>query len=324
MIITFTANPSLDRTAQVEGVVTRGGVNRLGPATSEPGGKGVNVARAIHLAGQDVVAVLPADDGDPLLLGLDSLGVAYRNVPIGSPARSNLTLVEADGTTSKFNEPGPALGEELLVTLRNTVVGAARTANGGVATWAVLSGSLPPGTPTNAYVHLVNQLHELGVKVAVDTSDAPLQALAAALPTTAPDLVKPNSEELGQLCDTDGLALEAEAAKGNWAPVLEAAHRLTAQGIGQVLVTLGGSGALLVTADGAWHATPPRIDVASTVGAGDSSLAGYLLADVEGLDAPERLRRAVAYGSGAAALPGSQLPSPEQTLPEQVTVTPVG
>lgn len=324
MIITFTANPSLDRTAQVEGVVTRGGVNRLGPSTTEPGGKGVNVARAIHLAGVPVTTVLPADDNDPLLLGLDALGVAYRNVPTGGPVRSNLTLVEADGTTSKFNEPGPTLDEERLVTLRNTVVGAARLPKGGVASWAVLAGSLPPGAPANSYVHLINQLHALGVRVAVDTSDAPLQALAAALPKTAPDLVKPNSEELGQLCGIDGLALEEEAAKGNWAPVLEAARRLTSQGIGSVLVTLGGSGALLVTEQGAWHATPPAITVASTVGAGDSSLAGYLLADVEGLDAPERLRRAVAYGSGAAALPGSQLPTPGQTLPEEVTVTAVG
>lgn len=318
MIVTFTANPSLDRTARVEGEVTRGGVNRLGPVGSEPGGKGVNVARAVHLAGRDALAVVPADDHDPLLTGLDALRLPYANVGIGGPVRSNLTLVEDDGTTSKFNEPGATLTEEHVATLVNTLVGRSRTAS-----WVALSGSLPPGAPADWYPQLVRALRPLGVRIAVDTSDAPLQALAAALPDAAPDLVKPNSEELGQLCGTDGLALEAEAANGNWTPVLEAARQLVGQGIGAVLVTLGGSGALLVTADGAWHATPPPTVVASTVGAGDSSLAGYLLADLDGLDAPERLRRAVAYGSGAAALPGSQLPRPDQTDPAGVTVEPV-
>ncbi len=318
MIVTFTANPSLDRTAAVEGEVTRGGVNRLGPVGSEPGGKGVNVARAVHLAGCPTLAVVPAETHDPLLAGLDAIAVAYANVPTGAPVRSNLTLVEADGTTSKFNEPGATLTEEHVVTLTNTLVGHARG-----AAWVALSGSLPPGAPGNWYPLLIAALRPLGVKIAIDTSDAPLLALAAALPDAAPDLIKPNSEELGQLCGIDGLALEAEAANDNWTPVLEAARQLTAKGIGAVLVTLGGSGALLVTADGAWHATPPPTVVASTVGAGDSSLAGYLLADLDGLDAPERLRRAVAYGSGAAALPGSQLPRPDQTNPADVVVAPV-
>lgn len=320
MIITFTANPSLDRTATVDGQVTRGGVNRLGQASAEPGGKGVNVARAISLAGAEVITVLPADDYDPILEGLDKLGVPYRNVPIGQPVRSNLTLVESDGTTSKFNEPGPRLDDELLVTLRNTVLGTARS-DGGMAQWAALSGSLPPGAPANSYVHLVNLLHQQGVRVAVDTSDAPLQALAAAWPSGAPDLIKPNSEELGQLCGADGDELEAQAAAGNWSPVLDAARSLLARGVKAVLVTLGASGALLVTDEGSWHAIPPAITVASTVGAGDSSLAGYLLADREGLGPDERLRRAVAYGSAAASLPGSQLPTPEQAHPDEVVVT---
>jgi len=323
MIVTFTANPSLDRTARVEGSLTRGGVNRLGAVTSEPGGKGVNVARALHAAGAEVVAVLPADDNDPLLAGLDALGVAHLNVPVGQPVRSNLTLVEDDGTTTKLNEPGPEVDEELVVTLRNTVLGAAR-AGGRTASWAALCGSLPPGAPDNSYVHLVDLLHRAGVRVAVDTSDAPLRALAEALPRSAPDLVKPNSEELGQLCGIDGAALEERAAQGDLQPVLDAARQLTAQGVGAVLVTLGAAGALLVTGQAAWHAPPPKVRVASTVGAGDSSLAGYLLADEQGLEPAERLRRAVAHGSAAAALPGSQLPTPDQTRPDEGGVTRLG
>ena len=87
-----------------------------------------------------------------------------------------------------------------------------------------------------------------------------------------------------------------------------------------MLATLGGSGAVLVTADGAWHATPPPTTVVSTVGAGDSSLFGYLLGDLRGLGPAERLRLAVAYGSAAAGLPGTTIPHPDHTRPDLVEV----
>ena len=101
------------------------------------------------------------------------------------------------------------------------------------------------------------------------------------------------------------------------------ARRLIGRGVGAVLATLGPAGAVLVNAEGAWLAAPPPITPRSTVGAGDSSLAGYVRADVLGADAPGRLRMAVAYGSGAAALPGSALPSPDQINLDDVTVTSV-
>ncbi len=81
-------------------------------------------------------------------------------------------------------------------------------------------------------------------------------------------------------------------------------------GIGAVMATLGPAGAVLVTGEGAWHATAPEVPVVSTVGAGDSSVAGYILADVRGGDEAERLRTAMAYGSAAASLPGTTLPTP--------------
>jgi 1-phosphofructokinase len=105
--------------------------------------------------------------------------------------------------------------------------------------------------------------------------------------------------------------------------VVTAARHLIDRGVGAVLATLGAAGAVLVDADGAWLATPPPISPRSTVGAGDSSLAGYVRADVEGAVAPQRLRMAVAYGGGAAALPGSALPSPAQLNLDGVTVTAV-
>ena len=94
--------------------------------------------------------------------------------------------------------------------------------------------------------------------------------------------------------------------------MVEAARVVVKRGIPEVLVTLGGAGAALVTTDEAWVATPPPISVKSTVGAGDSSLSGYILARRNGASFADALRQAVAYGSAAASLPGTQLPSPEE------------
>ena len=173
--------------------------------------------------------------------------------------------------------------------------------------WAVLSGSLPPGAPVDWYARLVVRLRGAapGLRIAVDTSDAPL-------PAAAPDLIKPNGEELGQLAGLPAeraMALEDGAMRGEYEPVVEAARVLVERGVATVMATLGAAGAVLVTAEGAWHAAAPKIHVLSTVGAGDSSVAGYVLADVRGGDATERLRTAVSYGSAAAGLPGTALPT---------------
>jgi 1-phosphofructokinase len=91
--------------------------------------------------------------------------------------------------------------------------------------------------------------------------------------------------------------------------------------VADVLLTLGADGAVLSTRDGIWSARPPRIAVRSTVGAGDCTLAGYLLADLGGLPPAERLRSAVAYGAASASLPGSAVPTPAQVDGPAVRVT---
>lgn len=318
MIITVTPNPSIDRTATLAGELVRGGVHRVTSVTSEPGGKGVNVARALTLAGIDVVAILPAGDHDPILAGLRSAGVQFAAVPVSGAVRTNLTITEPDGTTTKINEPGPALSAAEAEDLAWAVMQRAQADH-----WVVLSGSLPPGLPDGWYCDMTAALKAHGCKVAVDTSEAPLAALAAGLERAAPDLVKPNAEELAGLTGVSAEALESAVARGDAEPVVRAARHLVDRGVGAVLATLGAAGALLVDADGAWLATPPPIQPRSTVGAGDSSLAGYVRADVEGADAPARLQMAVAYGSGAAALPGSAMPTPAQLNLDDVSVTAV-
>ena len=318
MIVTVTPNPSIDRTVTLPGALVRGAVHRVGEVIVEPGGKGVNVARALTLAGLDVIAVLPVGESDPILAGLRAIGVEVHAVPIAAAVRTNLAITEPDGTTTKLNEPGAVIEARDVAALANAVIERGRSAR-----WVVLSGSLPPGLNDSWYADMVAALQPYGCRVAVDTSDRPLTALAAALDRAAPDLIKPNSEELASLAGVSARDLESAVSRGDAGPVVTAARQLIDRGVGSVLATLGAAGAVLVDADGAWLATPPAITPRSTVGAGDSSLAGYLRADVEGAAAPARLQMAVAYGSGAAALPGTALPSPNEINLDGVAITPV-
>ncbi|MGZ4466077.1 MAG: 1-phosphofructokinase family hexose kinase [Nocardioides sp.] len=312
MILTLTPNPSVDRTVALSSRLERGAVHRAESITSQAGGKGVNISRAASTAGVPTIAVLPAAKDDPFVLELLRDGIDCRPEEPAGPVRVNLTLTEPDGTTTKVNSPGTGVGEADLERLTEAVVARAHGAS-----WVVLAGSLPPGAPDAWYAYLVHAIRASGTsaRVAVDTSGAPLSALAARLDQGAPDLMKPNGEELASLTGGDAEAIESDPRVAA-AAALDLVHR----GVGAVLATLGGSGAVLATAEGCWHATPPPTVVASTVGAGDSSLFGYLLGSLREQPPAERLRLAVAYGSAAAGLPGTTIPTPDHVNPELVDV----
>src|SRR6478672_8202812 len=191
MIVTVTPNPSIDRTVTLTGPLTRGAVHRVSSVTTEPGGKGVNVARALTQAGLDAVAVLPAPTTDPLVTALSASEVPFRCVPTAGAVRTNLAITEHDGTTTKLNEPGAALDAAALDALTRSVAASAES-----AAWVVLSGSLPPGVPDGWYADVVALLAQYPCRVAIDTSDGPLAALVASFDQAAPDLIKPNAEEL--------------------------------------------------------------------------------------------------------------------------------
>ena len=318
MIVTFTANPSIDRTVALEGQLERGGVQRAASVIEQAAGKGVNVALVTAAAGIETRAVLPFSDEGYLRMLRPRLGqsMAVAAPEVEHRPRTNTAITEPDGTTTKINEPGPTLAPADLAAALDRLV-----AESTGASWVVLSGSLPPGAPAGWYVELTSAVKRLGCKVAIDTSDAALDAVLAALPGVPFDLIKPNSDELAQLTGGDAAAFEASAKAGDLDAIVAAARSLQARGITNVLVTLGGSGAVLVTASGAWYATAPAVEVKSTVGAGDSSVAGFIVADVAGAGPADCLASAVAYGSAAAGLPGSTLPRPTDAHPDQARVS---
>ena len=310
MIVTLTPNPSHDRTVALAGRLERGAVQRAESVTSQAGGKGVNISRASVSAGIPSIAVLPAPAEDPFVLELLAAGIDCRPVPTTGTLRVNITISEPDGTTTKLNSPGPTVTPTVLAALTEALLRRAASAD-----WIVLAGSLPPGAPVTWYAELVGVLREHGARIAVDTSEAPLRALVDGLPASAPHLMKPNGEELASFTGGDPDLLESDPQAA-----AKAARTLVDRGVETVLATLGANGAVLVTEHGAWHATPPPTSVVSTVGAGDSSLFGYLLGDIRNRTPAQRLALAVAYGSAAAGLPGTTIPQPSQVTPELVSV----
>ncbi|GGV69109.1 MULTISPECIES: 1-phosphofructokinase [Streptomyces] len=301
MIVTVTPNPSLDRTYEVP-ALDRGEVIRAVAERVDPGGKGVNVSRAVAAAGRRTVAVLPLGGAPGALVAdlLHAQGIEVAPVPVAGATRSNIALAESDGVLTKINAPGPELSGQEQEALLETVRRCSRGAD-----WIACCGSLPRGLAPTWYADLVARAHAAGARIALDTSGP---ALRAAL-REGPDVVKPNAEELAEAVGRP-LATVGDAVK--------AAEELRGLGARAVLASLGADGQLLVDDAGAWHGSAPVRAVRSDVGAGDASLAGFLIAGGTG---PEALASAVAHGAAAVQLPGSVMPSPGDLDPAAVTVT---
>ena len=298
MITTLTPNPSIDRTMLVENLLP-GEVNRAASSRTDPGGKGVNVARALIRNSHPARAILPlgGPDGELLASLLQEAGIPFDAIPIAGTTRTNMAIVNPTGTTTKVNEPGPELSPNEMNQLANAV--------GRAAGPVVLCGSLPPGTHDS---FLAEMIAGYPGRVAVDTSGAPL----AAAVTAKPWLIKPNREELSELTGRELPTLQA---------VVDAARELLANGVGVVVVSLGSDGALWVDPDGIHHAKATVTEPRSTVGAGDCLLAGVLSALTTGNDPATALSRGVAWGAAAVALPGSAVPGPTDVTTVAVTST---
>lgn len=292
MIITVTLNPSLDRTIELDSLAP-GCVQRVTAARLDPGGKGVNVARALLANGVPTLAVVPVAgvEGDQLVTLLEHEGVDVALVPVRGHTRSNITIAEADGTVTKLNEPGASLGADDLEVLARKVLAAA-----AYDSWVVLCGSLPPGLQAEAFATLTHRFVAAGLRVAVDTSGPAFHATLA----VGPELVKPNAEELAEAV---GRRLRSQSE------VIAAARELQELGAKTVLVSLGSEGAILVD-EAVLVGESPVDQPRSSVGAGDAFLAGFLAGQYRGASRREAFAEALAWGAAAVQLPGTQMPGP--------------
>ncbi|MGR6614892.1 1-phosphofructokinase [Pseudomonas rhodesiae] len=281
-ILTLTLNPALDLTVRLARLEP-GEVNRSETLLTHAAGKGVNVAQVLADLGHQLTVggFLGADNPQAFDALIARRGFADAFIRVPGETRSNIKIAEQDGRVTDINAPGPQVSEQAQQALLNqlTLIAPGHDA-------VVVAGSLPRGVSAQWLHHVLVQLKGLGLKVALDTSG---EALRAGL-RAGPWLVKPNTEELADAldCPTDTLEQQRQAAQ-----------RLHAQGVEHVVVSHGADGVNWFSPTLALHATPPKVSVASTVGAGDSLLAGMLHGLLSG-EAPEQtLRRATAIAAMA-------------------------
>ncbi|TFF42249.1 1-phosphofructokinase [Pseudomonas sp. RIT623] len=281
-ILTLTLNPALDITISLDRL-RAGAVNRSQAQHSHAAGKGLNVAQVLADLGHSVTVggFLGQDNLAPFEALIAWRGFADCFVRVPGETRSNIKLVEADGQVTDINGPGPQVDEAARDALLQRL---AQVAPGHDA--VVVAGSLPRGISPEWLRELLLMLKAQGLKVALDSSG---EALRAGL-QAAPWLVKPNTEELGEVL---GLPVQAAAEQR------AAARRLLATGVEHVVVSQGEQGVSWFAAGLALHAQPSKVRIASTVGAGDSLVAGMVHGLLQAEAPAATLRRATAIAAQA-------------------------
>lgn len=307
-ILTLTLNPALDLTVRLQSLQP-GALNRSLGQSSHAAGKGLNVAQVLADLGHKVTVggFLGAANAAPFEALFARRGFIDAFIRVPGETRSNIKLAEQDGRITDLNGPGPQVEArhqaELLAELEQIAAGHDAV---------VVAGSLPQGVSAEWFAGLLRRLKVLGLPLVLDSSGAALRAGLA----VGPWLIKPNAEELAEAC-----ALPSETG----AELHAAALRLRAQGVEHVLLSRGAEGVSWFGPDIALQAQPPRVEVVSTVGAGDSLLAATLHGLLAGWPAERSLRLATAIAAQAVTQVGFGIHDREQLarLEAGVTVTPL-
>jgi 6-phosphofructokinase 2 len=309
-IATVTMNPAVDVSTRVGRVVAQRKL-RCGAPRYEPGGGGVNVARAVRKLGGEAIALFPAGGPAGRLIEelLSDEGVARIAVPIAGWTRENLNVFEEEsGRQFRFVLPGPTLAEGEWARCLE-MVGALEPFPG----FLVASGSLPPGVPEDFYAQLAALARRRGARMILDSSGAALSRAADA----GVFLCKPSLREF-QEWTGEGSADEPR--------LRELAREVLAKGWCEVLVlSLGSGGVLWTTRSEQERLTAPAVPVSSSVGAGDSLVAGIVLSLWRGRSLREAVRFGVAAAAAAVMNPGTELCRREdaERLFDQVVAIPL-
>ncbi|MCU0492611.1 MAG: 1-phosphofructokinase family hexose kinase, partial [Chloroflexaceae bacterium] len=293
MLLVVTPNPALDRTMVFENL-RLGAVLRTNHVLVAAGGKGLNVARATHSLGQAVHVCGPLGGltGQLVAQHAAAEGIAATWHWYNGETRTCVLLIDpAARDATALNEAGPDLDEPTWQGFVQTVATTAMQVNAGLV---AISGSLPPGPPPQAMGELIRLLHKGGQRVLVDSSGPALTAAIAARPFA----IKVNGAELGAALH---MAVETEQQ------AMAALGLLRKQGVAIAMVSLGARGAIGCDESGCYHALPPAVKIVSTIGSGDSLLAGLATGLLRGEGLAEALRLGVACGTADALTIGGGL-----------------
>jgi 1-phosphofructokinase family hexose kinase len=281
-LLCVSLNPAIDRRITVAQFRV-GEVNRAISVDPASGGKAAHVAFTATALGAEVrwLAFLGGPDGEACRAGIEARGVTPVVVPIAARTRTNLEIIdESSAKITEVLEPGPVIHEKELVDFARYFTVELRS-----VPMVILSGSLPKNVPDSFYADLIKTAKDAGCRVFLDASGEPLtQALSA-----SPDVIKPNREEAAAILHRKiGTVEEAVAA----------ARDLRARGPKTVILSLGAEGAVVVDGEHALLGVPPRVEAISTVGSGDSFLAGWVMGAAFGSSSlEETLRLAIACGT---------------------------
>lgn len=290
-IVTLTANPALDIATATDAVMPEHKL-RCGEPRYDPGGGGINVARAVRLLGGDALAVFPAGGpcGEMLCRLLGEEGVPHLAASVAGFTRESLAVVERrSGKQYRFLLPGPTLDDSDWRRCLDLV--ASHLAD---AQFLVASGSLPLGVPVDFYAEVGALARRHRVPFVLDTSGPALAAAGADI-----YLLKTSRRELAEL---SGRSLAAAADEER------AAHEVIASGRAKILVvSLGAQGALLATRDKIRRFKAVEVEAVGSVGAGDSMVAGIVLELSRGASLSESVKFGMAAGAAALLRPGTEL-----------------
>lgn len=291
-IATVTLNPAIDQTVRVDDFRPNA-VNRGQAMQFDAGGKGINVASFLADAGYAVAATGFLGQRNTEIFEQFFAHKRIDDYFMRIPGRTRIGVKIIDETnrqTTDINMPGQSPPEEAIQMLLMTIEQLSVSCD-----WFVLSGGLPPGVPTTIYATIINLLKKCGKQVVLDTS---YQALQEGI-QTGPTIVKPNLDELQQIV---GRPLQSETA------IEQVALQLLDDDIRLVVISMGEKGAMFVDQHTTLIATPPQVDVKSTVGAGDAMVAGLIVGQIQGLSLADCARLATAFSIGAITHIGSHLP----------------
>lgn len=291
-IYTITLSPAYDIHASASSLVLQH-ENLAHILRRDAGGKGVNISRALTCNGVENTAliVLGRDNCADFKAALDSDKMTYIAIEKDGRIRENITIHEDGKDETRISFSGFSLDNSILSEIEKLL-----EANENCV--ITFTGSIPHGVDMPEVKKFLARLKSKGAKIVIDSRSFTLSDLIE----VAPWLIKPNSEEI---------AIYSGKEINSFADCLDFAEKLLKYGIENVMVTLGEKGAMLVTEAGAVTAIPPAINALSTIGAGDSTIAGFITAYAEGKDAAERLKVAVSFGTAACLLEGTTPPTKE-------------
>jgi 1-phosphofructokinase len=311
MIVTVTLNPAVDMTMSIPRFAL-GRINRAAVERVDPGGKGINVAKAVSRLGSPVLALgfVAGNYGRSISESLAREEILTDFIYVDGETRVNLKIKDPiSGVETEINQPGFEVVPSDLRKLQENIE------KHSSCSVMVFSGSLPPGVPTDTYATFIEIAKRGGAGTILDTSGAGLRNGMAARPY----LVKPNRAEVEEQLK---VRIRGEQELAN------AARKLLASGPRSVVVSSGAEGAVAATAEGAWWARPPAIRTATTVGAGDAMVGAFAHAMVQRLPFLEALRLSTAAATAAASVTGSRVADLEtirallpQVIVEQVSET---